>query len=93
MPDDCRSKTLKMKWGNIKVRTSGDTTAVVWKDKCDVNMLTNIRDPPEEGNFCDESGKTLKPAVTEDNNRHTCYVDKSDKMVNSYSHISHCLRK
>jgi len=92
MPHDCRSKTLEMKWGYIRVRTHGDMTAVVWKDKCVVNVLTNIHDPPEEGNFCDESGNTLKPTITEDNNRHTGYVDKSDRMVNSYS-ISHCLWK
>ena len=29
MPVDCRSKTLKLKWGNIRVRTSGDMKAVV----------------------------------------------------------------
>jgi hypothetical protein len=45
MPDDFRSKTLKLKQGDIRVRTSGDTTAVVWKDKCDGHMLTNIHDP------------------------------------------------
>jgi len=53
MPDDCRSKTLKLKQGNIRVKTCGDMTAVVWKDKRDVHMLTNIHDPPKEGNFCD----------------------------------------
>jgi hypothetical protein len=91
MPDDCRSKTLKMKGGHIRL-TRGDMIAVVWKDKCDVNMLTNIHDPPDEGDFCDESGNTLKPAVMEDNNQHMGYVDKSDRMVNSYS-ISHYIWK
>jgi hypothetical protein len=46
MPDDFRTKTLKMKWGNVRVRTSGNTTVVVWKDKCEMHMLTNIHDPP-----------------------------------------------
>jgi hypothetical protein len=45
MPDDFRSKILKLKWGDTRVRTSGDMTAVVWKDKCDVHMLTKIHDP------------------------------------------------
>jgi len=45
MPDDFRSKTLKLKRGDIRVRTSGDMTAVVWKDKRDMHMLTNIHDP------------------------------------------------
>jgi hypothetical protein len=45
MPDDFRSKTLKLKQGNVRVRKSGDMRAVVWKDKRDVHMLTNIHDP------------------------------------------------
>jgi hypothetical protein len=61
MPDDFRSKELKLKRGDVRVRTSGDMTAVVWKDKRNVHMLTNMRDPPAERNFCDESGNALKP--------------------------------
>jgi hypothetical protein len=56
MPDDFRSKTLRLKEKDIRVRTSGDMTAVVWKNNCDVHIRTNIHDPPAEGNFCDESG-------------------------------------
>ena len=48
MPDDFRSKKLKLKWGDVRVRTSSDMTAVVWKDKHNVHMLTNMRDPPAE---------------------------------------------
>ena len=32
MSDDFRSKTLQLKQGNVRVRTSGDVTAVVWND-------------------------------------------------------------
>jgi hypothetical protein len=85
MPDDFRSKTLKLKRGDVRVRTSGDMTALVWKDKRDVYILTNIHDPPAEGNFCDESGNALKPAIVADYNRHMGYVDKGDRMTNSYS--------
>jgi len=45
IPDDFRSKKLKLKRGDIRVGTSGDMTAVVWKDKHAVQMLTNIHDP------------------------------------------------
>jgi hypothetical protein len=48
-------------------------------------ILTNIHDPPAEGNFCDESGNALKPAIVADYNRHMGYVDKGDRMANSYS--------
>jgi hypothetical protein len=88
MPDNFRSKELKLKRGDVRVRTSGDMTAVVWKDKYNVHMLTNMHDPPAEGNFCDESGNALKPEIVEHYNQHMRYVNKSDRMANSYS-ISH----
>jgi hypothetical protein len=47
MPDDFRSKILKLKWG--------DMTAIVWKDKSDVHMLTYIHNPLAECNYCDKS--------------------------------------
>jgi hypothetical protein len=68
MPDDFRSKTLKLKWGDVRVRRNGNMTAVVWKDKRDVHMLTNIHVSPAEGNFCDESGNILKPTIVQDYN-------------------------
>jgi len=46
MPKDLKHKTLRLKWGDIQVRTRGELTAVVWRDKRDVGMLTNIHDPP-----------------------------------------------
>lgn len=69
-----------------------DMTAVVWKEKCYVHTLTNIRDPPEEGKFCDESGNALRPAIVEDYSGHMGYIDKSDRIANNYS-ISHCTWK
>jgi hypothetical protein len=36
MLENFRNKTLKLKWGNIRVRTSGDKTAVVWNDERDM---------------------------------------------------------
>ena len=60
-------------------------TLVVWKEKHDVQALTNICDPPKEGNFYFESRNALKPAIVEDYNGHVCYTDKSDRMANSYS--------
>jgi len=45
----------------------------------------NMHSPPLEGNFCDEYGKTVKPAIMQDYNRHVEYVDKSDHVMNVYS--------
>jgi hypothetical protein len=62
MPQKFR-KNLKLKWGDIKTRVRGNITAIIWKDKRDVNILTNMYHPSEEGNFCDEHGNALKPAI------------------------------
>ena len=40
--------------------------------------------PPVEGNFTQESGQAIKPRVVEDYNAYMGFVDKSDRMVNSY---------
>jgi hypothetical protein len=50
----------------------------------DVFVLTYMHAPPVEGNFVDEAGNAVKPHVIEDYNTHMGYVDKSDRMANSY---------
>jgi len=49
--------------------------AIVWKDKGNVNVLTNTHSSPTKGNFCDEPGKAVKPTIIRDCNRHVGYVD------------------
>ena len=63
----------------------GDLTTILRRDKRDVRILTNIRDATAEGNFCDNNGKAIKPQIVADYNRHMGYVDKGDRMTNSYS--------
>jgi hypothetical protein len=74
-----------MKNGDIRVRVRGDTTMLVWKDKRDVHMLTDIHASPAEGNFCDEHRDAMKPAIVADYNMHMRYVDKEDRMTNCSS--------
>jgi hypothetical protein len=38
---------------------------MVWKDRQNVNVLTNMLPLPVENNFCDEYGKALKLAIVE----------------------------
>jgi len=85
MPQDLSPK--KMTQSDLQVRTRGELTAVLWRDKRDVRIFTNIHDPPAEGNFCD-NGKAIKPQIVADYNCHIGYVDKGDRMANSYS-INH----
>jgi len=40
--------------------------------------------PPVEGNFTNKPGQAIKPHVVEDYNAYMRFVDKSDRMVNSY---------
>ena len=47
-------------------------------------ILSNTHAPPVEGNFTQESGQAIIPHVVEDYNVYLGFVDKSDRMVNSY---------
>jgi hypothetical protein len=85
MPKDLKAKTLRLNRGGIQVRTKGDLTAVVWRDKRDVCLLTNIHDPPTEANYRNEHGNTIKPATVADYNHHMGHVDNADRMANSYT--------
>ena len=59
--------------------------AVVWRDKRGVCLLKNIHVPPREGNFCDEHGKAIKPAILADCNRQMGHFDNADRMASSYT--------
>ena len=85
MPQDLGSKIMTLKRSDLQVGTRGDLTTILWRDKRDVRILTNIHDAPAEGNFCDPNGKAIKPQIVADYNRHVSYVDKGDRMANSYS--------
>ena len=41
----------KLKRGDVRVKTRGGLTALVWKDRREVYMLTNMDPPPAEGIF------------------------------------------
>ena len=85
MPSDFGPKELKLTKGDIRVRTRGNLTALAWKDRQDIYMLTNMDPPPEEGNFYDDSKRAVKAQIVAQYNRHIGYVDISDRMGNSYS--------
>jgi len=85
MPSDFEPKKLKLTKGDIRVRTRGNLTVLAWKDRQDVYMLTNMDLLPEEGNFCDDSKRAMKPQIVAWYNRHMSYVNISDSMANSYS--------
>jgi len=76
---------VNMKRGDLNIKVKGNMTTRVWKDKQKVNTLTNIHSLSLEGNFYDEHGKAMKPAMIQNYNRHMRYVDKSDCVINTYS--------
>jgi hypothetical protein len=85
MPQDLLPRNNRLKRGDILSRTTDDLTALVWKDKRDVYILTNMHHPPTNGNFCDEHGNALKPVIVQDYNKHRGFIDLGDRMTNSYS--------
>jgi hypothetical protein len=46
-------------------------------------MLNNMHSPPAEGN--DDNANTLKPAIIKDYKRQMGYMDKGERMTNSYT--------
>jgi hypothetical protein len=85
LPQDLNPKRMTLKRADLQVRTRGDLTTILWRDKCDVRILTNIHDAPAKSNFCDTNGKAIKLKILVDYNRHLGYVDKGERMANSYS--------
>jgi len=61
MPCDFGPKQMKLKRGDIRVRTRGSLTTLIWMDRQEVYMLANMDPPPAEGNFCDDSNCPVKP--------------------------------
>jgi hypothetical protein len=66
MPEGTDCKTLKLERGDIRARTRCDLIAMIWEDKREVYMLTNIHNPPTEGSFCNEHGNAVKSSTVED---------------------------
>jgi hypothetical protein len=52
MPSDSGRK-LRQKQGDIKTRVRCNLIVVAWKDKQNINILTNVRCPLAEGGVCD----------------------------------------
>jgi len=91
MPQDSGPKRVTLQRGDLQVPTRVDLTTKLWRKKRDVCILTNIHDAQAEDNFCDNNRKAIKPQNAADYNRHMGYVDKGDRMTNSYS-INHRTR-
>jgi len=75
---------MKLKTGYRKTKVKSSLTAIIWKDKRNVNIMMNMHSPPLESNFCDEDGKAVKPAIIQDYSRHKGNADKSDCITNSH---------
>ena len=90
MPRDFGPKQLKLKRGDVRVRTRGSLTALVWKDKREVYMLTWTHH--QQGNFCDDRNSPMKPHIMEWYNQHIGYIDNSDHMTNSYLMSQHTFK-
>ena len=54
---------LKFKREDVGVDTRGGLPALIWKDRREVYMLTNVKPPPRKGNFCDDSNRPVKPHI------------------------------
>jgi len=92
MPQDLGPKKMTIKHGDLQVRTRGDLTAILLRDKCNEHMLKNIHDALADHNFCNNNRKAIKLQNVVDSKRHMGYVDKGDRMTN-FNSISCCTWK
>jgi len=51
-------------------------------------MLNNIHDVPQEEYLCNEQGTAIMLEIVKNYNHHMGYVEKDDRITNTYS-ISH----
>jgi hypothetical protein len=51
-------------------KVKGDLEAIVWKDKQNISMLTNLHCSPAEGNFYNKYGTAMQPATAQDYQTH-----------------------
>ncbi|XP_054718570.1 piggyBac transposable element-derived protein 4-like [Uloborus diversus] len=72
----------KMQKGEIVSRYSLGTTALCWRDKREVYMLSNMHKPPTNNELI---GNNSKPEIIKDYNENMGFVDLSDRMANSYT--------
>jgi hypothetical protein len=84
MCPDFRLKKLKLKSGDIQVRTRGGLIAVAWKDKREVYMVSNMNHQWRYISILKEKN-ALKPRIIERHNEHMEYVDQSDVMAKRHS--------
>jgi len=47
-------------------------------------MKKYIHPSATNSNFCNEEGNAIKPEITQDYNKYTCYIGAVDRMVHSY---------
>ena len=76
MPEDLRCKTVKLRWGDIQYSAWARVTSACW-----LTFMIH----PQKGNFLCEQGNMIKPDIMASCNRHMEYVDKGNRMADSYS--------
>lgn len=76
-------KKIKLVQCDIKVRTRGDLTAILWRDKRDSYMFLELASV--KGNFCIAQWKAMKLLIMEHYDCHMHYMVKGDRMASSFS--------
>jgi hypothetical protein len=83
MPNDSGRK-LGLKRADTKTGVKEELAPVAWKDKRNINILTNMHSHPGGGDVCDYHGNGMKSTTVQDYNRHMCAQTKSNRTTNSY---------
>ena len=81
MPTDCGLNTLKLWKGDIVCKVKGGTSAVCWKGKRQVYLLTSKKNLPASGHFVNEEENASKSVCIKSYTKSTGFVDLSDTVT------------
>ena len=87
-----RTKKTEIDKGWYKGEDQGKFDRVSLEGETRRLYAENMDLPPEEGNFCDDSKRAMKPQIVARYNWHMGYVDISDRMANTYSMCRHTFK-
>jgi len=73
-----------VKQDDIYARMRSNLTAMLWKNTQDVRILTITDRLQRDGNFYEEHEKAQKPINVTHSSWHMGYIDKGDRMADSY---------
>jgi hypothetical protein len=84
-------KTRILDPGNINARVRGYLTAIIFKCRQGMYIVTGVCKSPVDSNFCNGHGVTQKPITVEHCSQHMVFVDQEEQLLIAINLVrEHC---